>query len=65
LQNVSIDHRGIENELFNIKVKQEVIVSSLNNYIQEWLNNSIAKIYDIPTEVVTTRNLTATSKGTK
>jgi hypothetical protein len=65
LQNLSIDHREIENDFFNIKVKQEVIVSSLRDYIQEWLNNSIAKIYEIPSEVLTTGNHTATSKGTK
>jgi hypothetical protein len=65
LQNLSIDHRGIENELFNIKVKQEVIVAPLRNYIQEWLSNSIAKIYEISAEAVTTGNLTSTSKGTK
>jgi hypothetical protein len=65
LQNLSIDHREIKNELFNIKVKQEVIISPLRNYIQEWLNNSIAKISEIPAEAVTTGNLTATSKGTK
>jgi hypothetical protein len=65
LQNLSIDHREIKHELFNIKVKQEVIVAPLRNYIQEWLNNSISKISEIPTEAVTTGNLTATRKGTK
>ena len=29
LQNISIDYREYENELFNIKVKQEVIVAPL------------------------------------
>jgi hypothetical protein len=65
LQNLSIDLREIEKELFNIKVKQEVIVAPLRDYIQEWLNNSIAKISEIPAEAVTTGNQTATSKGTK
>jgi hypothetical protein len=53
LQNLSIDLREIEKELFNVKVKQEVIVSPLRDFIQEWLNNSIAKISEIPAEAVT------------
>jgi len=65
LQNLSIDLREIENELFNVKLKQDVIVAPLRDYIQEWLNNSIDKIYEIPWEVVTTGNQTTTSKGTK
>jgi hypothetical protein len=65
LQNLSIDLREIEKELFDIKVKQEVIVSPLREYIQEWLNNSLAKISETPAEAVMTGNQTATSKGTK
>jgi hypothetical protein len=51
--------------LFNFKIKQEVIGSLLREYIQEWLNNSIAKIYEIPVEAIITHNQIATSKGTK
>jgi hypothetical protein len=65
LQNLSIDFREIEKELFDIKVKQEVIVAPLRDYIQEWLNNSIAKISEIPAEAVMIGNQTTTSKGTK
>jgi hypothetical protein len=65
LQNLSIDYREIEGELFNIKVKQEVIVAPLRDYIEEWLNKSIAKISEIPTEAVTTDHLTATRKSIK
>jgi hypothetical protein len=65
LQNLSIDHREIESELLNIKVKQEVIVSPLREYIQEWLNKSIIKISEFPTEAVTTGHLTATGKDIK
>jgi hypothetical protein len=54
LQNLSIDLREIESELFNIKVKQEVIVAPLREYIQEWLNKSLIKIYETPTEAVNT-----------
>jgi hypothetical protein len=54
LQHLSIDYREVEHELFNIKVKQEVIVSPLRDYIKKWLNNSIAKISEISAEAVTT-----------
>jgi hypothetical protein len=65
LQNLSIDHREIESELLSIKVKQEVIVSPLREYIQEWLNKAITKIVEFPTEAVTTGHITATGKDIK
>jgi hypothetical protein len=65
LQNLFVDFREIEKELFNVKIKQEVIVSPLRDFIQEWLNNSIAKISKIPAMVVMTGNQTATSKSIK
>ena len=49
LKNLSIDHREIESELLNIKVKQEVIVAPLREYVQEWLNKSLIKICEFPT----------------
>jgi hypothetical protein len=51
--------------LFDIKVKQKVIVSSSRDCIQNWLNNSIAKISEISTEAVTIAPLTATNKSIK
>jgi hypothetical protein len=65
LQNLSIHYREIEGELFNIKVKQEVIVALLRDYIKNWLNNSIAKIYEISAEAVTINPITSTNKSTK
>jgi hypothetical protein len=65
LQNLSVDLREIEKELFNVKIKQEVIVAPLRDFIQEWLNNSIAKISEIPAEVVMTGNQTTTNKSIK
>jgi hypothetical protein len=65
LQNLSIDYREIEDKLFNIKVKQEVIVAPLRDYIEEWLKKSIAKIFEIPTEAVTTVHITAMNKSIK
>jgi hypothetical protein len=51
--------------LFNVKIKQEVIIAPLRDFIQEWLNNSIAKISEIPAEVVMIGNQTTTNKGIK
>jgi len=36
--------RRIEEELFRIKVKQDIIVASLQEYIQEWLNSVLKEI---------------------
>jgi hypothetical protein len=44
LQNLSIDYREFEGELFNIKVKQEVIIAPLGDYIEEWLKKYVSKI---------------------
>ena len=65
LQNLSVDLREIEKELFNVKIKQELTVSPLRDFIQEWLNNSITKISEIPAEVVMIGNQTATNKSIK
>jgi hypothetical protein len=65
LQNLSADLREIEKELFNVKIKQELTVSPLRDFIQEWLNNSISKISKIPTEVVMIDYQTAAIKSIK
>jgi hypothetical protein len=65
LKNLSIDHREIESEFISIKVKQEVIVSPLRDYIQEWLNKAITKIVEFPMEAVTTDHITTTRKDIK
>jgi len=65
LQNLSIDHREFESELLNIKVKKEVTISPLREYIQEWLSKSIIKISEFPMEAVTTSHITATGKDIK
>jgi hypothetical protein len=44
LQQISIDYREIEGTLFDIKVKQEVIVSPLCDYIEKWLSLSLIKV---------------------
>jgi hypothetical protein len=65
LQNISIDYREYENELFKIKVKQEVIVAPLRQYIEEWLKRAIIKITEGPTEAVDTSHITTTNKDIK
>jgi hypothetical protein len=65
LQNLSIILREIEKELFNINIKQEVTIAHLRDFIQEWMNTSIAKISEIPAEVVMTSNPTTTNKNIK
>jgi hypothetical protein len=65
LQNLSVDLREIEKELFNVKIKQEVIASPLRDFIQEWLNNSIAKISKTPVKVVMTGNQNETNNSIK
>jgi hypothetical protein len=62
LQNLSIDYREYENELFKIKVKQEVIIAPLREYIEEWLKRVLIKITKGPMEVVDTGHITAKTK---
>jgi len=65
LQNLFIDLREIDKKLLNIKIKQEIIVAPLRDFIQEWLNTSIANIFEIPTEEFMTNNPTTTNKNIK
>jgi hypothetical protein len=65
LQNLYVDLREIEKELFNVKIKKEVIVATLRDFIQEWLNTSITKISEILAEVVMTGNQTITNESIK
>jgi hypothetical protein len=65
LQILSIDSREIESELFNTKVKQEVTIAPLREYIEELLNKDSIKITETPMEVVNIGHVTATNKDTK
>ena len=65
LKNLSIDFRKIENELFNIKVNQEVTVAPLREYIEESLKRDLVKIIETPTKEVNIEHLTTTRKDTK
>jgi hypothetical protein len=65
LQNLSIDYRKYENELFKIKVKLEVIISPLRQYTEEWLKRALIKIIKGPTEAVDISHITTKNKDIK
>jgi hypothetical protein len=44
LHQLSIDLRELENELFEIKTKHEIMVALMREYIEEWLTKSLVKI---------------------
>jgi 50S ribosomal subunit-associated GTPase HflX len=44
LHQLSIDLREMENELFEIKTKHEIIVAPMREYIEEWLTKALVKI---------------------
>jgi hypothetical protein len=46
LHSISIDLRKLENELFNIKIWDEINVAPMRSYIEEWLQRRIDKLTD-------------------
>jgi hypothetical protein len=46
LRNLSIDLRELENEIFNIKIWDEINVAPMRSYIEEWLQRAIDKLTD-------------------
>jgi hypothetical protein len=46
LRNLSIDLRELENELFNIKIRDEINVAPMRSYIEEWLQREINNLTD-------------------
>jgi hypothetical protein len=40
--------KTIEDELFGVRVKQDIIVASLCKYIQEWLKGALEAIANPP-----------------
>ena len=43
LHQISIDYHGIEYSLFDIRVRQEVIVAPMRDYIENWLKQYLIK----------------------
>jgi uncharacterized protein YeeX (DUF496 family) len=70
LRNLSINLRKLENELFNIKIRDEINMAPMRGYIEEWLQRAIDKLTDkgqkavgtIPIVVDDSNKKTSTSK---
>jgi hypothetical protein len=43
LHQLSIDFRYLESTLFDIRVRHEIIVVSMRDYIENWLKNALIK----------------------
>jgi hypothetical protein len=41
-----MDFKYLENLLFDIKVKQEITMAPMREYIENWLNNVLIKIIE-------------------
>jgi len=41
LRNLSIDFKELENEIFNIKIRNEINVTPMRSYIEEWLESEL------------------------
>jgi hypothetical protein len=44
LHGISIDLHDLEGELFNIKIRHEINVAPMKNYIEEWFKKAIEKL---------------------
>jgi hypothetical protein len=44
LHQLSFDLKDMENELFETKTRQEIMVSPMREYIEHWLRNALVKI---------------------
>ena len=66
LHQISIEFRDFERTLFHIKVKQEIIVTHMREYIENWLKQALIKITEEDKkEVVGTSHVTATKENTR
>jgi hypothetical protein len=55
---IFIDLRDLEGELFNIKIRYEIIVTPMKNYIEEWFKKAIDKLTNKGKETVETIHVT-------
>jgi hypothetical protein len=51
---ISLDLRDLEGELFNIKIRHEINVAPMKNYIEEWFKKEIDKLTNEGKETVET-----------
>jgi hypothetical protein len=54
LHQISIDYREIEDSLFDIRVRQEIIVTPMRDYIENWLKQALIKIMETDQEMAVT-----------
>jgi hypothetical protein len=54
LHGISLDLRDLEGELFNIKIRHEINVAPMKNYIEEWFKKAIDKLTNEGQETVET-----------
>jgi hypothetical protein len=54
LHGISLDLRDWEGELFNIKIRHEINVAPMTNYIEEWFKKAIDKLTTKGQEIVDT-----------
>ena len=63
---LSIDLRDLERTLFDIKVKKEIILTPMREYIENWLRQTLIKITkEDQVDMVGTGHETATKDNTK
>jgi hypothetical protein len=66
LHQLSIDFRYLESSLFDIKVRKEIIVAPMRDYIENWLKKSLTKITKPDQEeVVATSHIIPAKENTK
>jgi hypothetical protein len=62
LHQLSMDFKDIENSLFDIKVRQEIMVAPMREYIENWLKNALIKITESDQEKKVTTSQKVPSK---
>jgi hypothetical protein len=63
LHQLSIDFRDMESSLFDIRVRHEIIIAPMRDYIENWLKNALIKITEPDQEVVVTNQSKNPNKG--
>jgi hypothetical protein len=54
LHQLTMEFKDLKKELFNIKVRQEITVAPMREYIENWLKNALIKITESDKEKITT-----------
>lgn len=58
--------KDIEDKLFDLKIKHELMVTPLREYIDQWLNNSLVRIVNLESqEEITTIRVPPTKQHIK